>query len=97
MTRADIVKATGRDLSEMSRMIEKLVDREYAGCSSMGDQCARTMKLFQLGAVCPLLYLWEALLSLRGQAHHIVHEIGASGDPDHALGCVVVHASSRSA
>ena len=58
LTRADIVKATGRDLSEMSRMIEKLVDREYAGRSTMGDQCARTMKLFQLGAVCPLLYLW---------------------------------------
>jgi DNA-binding IclR family transcriptional regulator len=46
MTRAEIVKAMGRSPSEIYRMLERLVVRQYVTRIDGGDRYALTMKLF---------------------------------------------------
>jgi len=53
MTRSEIVKAMGRSPSEVYRMIERLVARQYVRRSDKGDQYALSMKLFLLGSAHP--------------------------------------------
>ncbi len=52
-TRAEIVKAIGRSQSEIYRMLERLVARDYVGRSPEGDRYMLTMKLFVLGSHYP--------------------------------------------
>jgi DNA-binding IclR family transcriptional regulator len=49
LTRAEILKAMGRGPSEVYRMLERLVARDYVARSREGDRYALTMKLFVLG------------------------------------------------
>lgn len=53
LTRAEIVKAIGRSPSEIYRMLERLVARDYVSRSAEGDRYAITMKLFVLGSLHP--------------------------------------------
>lgn len=53
LTRAEIVKAMGRGPSEIYRMLERLVARDYVSRSAEGDRYALTMKLFVLGSQHP--------------------------------------------
>ncbi|MGF1619851.1 MAG: IclR family transcriptional regulator [Rhodomicrobiaceae bacterium] len=53
LTRAEIVKAMGRSPSEIYRMLERLVARDYVSRSLEGDRYALTMKLFILGSHHP--------------------------------------------
>lgn len=53
LTRAEIVKAIGRSPSEIYRMLERLVARDYVSRSMEGDRYALTMKLFVLGSQHP--------------------------------------------
>lgn len=46
LTRAEIVKAMGRGPSEIYRMLERLVARDYVVRSAAGDRYALSMKLF---------------------------------------------------
>lgn len=48
LTRAEIVKAMGRSPSEIYRMLERLVARNYVARSAEGDRYELTMKLFLL-------------------------------------------------
>lgn len=48
LTRAEIVKAMGRGPSEVYRMLERLVVRDYVSRSMEGDRYALTMRLFAL-------------------------------------------------
>ena len=48
LTRGEIVKAMGRGPSEIYRMLERLVARDYVNRSAEGDRYALTMKLFVL-------------------------------------------------
>lgn len=48
MTRAEIVKAMDRSQSEIYRMLERLVARDYVSRSPEGDRYTLTMKLFVL-------------------------------------------------
>jgi DNA-binding IclR family transcriptional regulator len=49
LTRAEIVKAMGRSPSEIYRMLERLVGRDYVTRSPEGDRYALSLKLFVLG------------------------------------------------
>jgi len=49
LTRAEIVKAMGRGPSEIYRMLERLVARDYVTRSQQGDRYALSLKLFVLG------------------------------------------------
>lgn len=49
LTRAEIVKAMGRSQSEIYRMLERLVGRDYVTRSQEGDRYALSLKLFVLG------------------------------------------------
>ncbi|MET0209944.1 MAG: IclR family transcriptional regulator, partial [Burkholderiaceae bacterium] len=49
LTRAEIVKAMGRSQSEIYRMLERLVARQYVTRSLEGDRYALGLKLFVLG------------------------------------------------
>lgn len=53
MTRAEIVKAMGRGPSEIYRMLERLVRRDYISRSIGGNHYQLTMKLFLLGSQHP--------------------------------------------
>lgn len=53
LTRTEIVKAIGRSPSEIYRMLERLVARDYVSRSIEGDRYAITMKLFVLGSQHP--------------------------------------------
>lgn len=48
LTRAEIVKLLGRNASEIYRMLERLVAREYVARSDAGDRYSLTLKLFSL-------------------------------------------------
>ena len=48
LTRGEIVKAMGRGPSEIYRMLERLVARDYVSRSAEGDRYALTMKMFVL-------------------------------------------------
>lgn len=95
MTRAEIVKAIGRGPSEIYRMIERLVAREYVSRSAEGDRYSLTMKLFMLGNVHPPLRrltahaqpLMDELASATNQSLHL-----AALEGDHAI--VIANASS---
>ena len=97
LTRAEIVKATGRGASEIFRMIERLVARDYVSRSAEGDRYALTMKLFHLGAVYPPLHrlvtaAQPVMDGFAARAMQSVHLVIV--DQDKAR--VVAHASSPS-
>jgi DNA-binding IclR family transcriptional regulator len=48
LTRAEITKALGRNASEIYRMLERLVARQYVIRSEAGDRYALSLKLFAL-------------------------------------------------
>ncbi len=98
MTRAEIVNALGKSHSEIYRMIERLVARNYVSRSIEGDRYALTMKLFHLGALHPPLRrlvghaqpLMDEFSSRSMQAVHLV-----VADMGYAL--VVARSSGRAA
>ncbi len=49
LTRGEIVKAMGRGPSEIYRMLERLVARQYVTRSAEGDRYALSLKLYVLG------------------------------------------------
>lgn len=53
LTRAEIVKSMGRSPSEIYRMLERLVARDYVVRSTGGDRYALSMKLFVLANRLP--------------------------------------------
>lgn len=53
LTRAEIVRAMGKSPSEIYRMIERLVARDYVSRSAQGDRYELTMKMFLLGVKHP--------------------------------------------
>jgi DNA-binding IclR family transcriptional regulator len=55
LTRGEIVKAMGRNPSEIYRMLERLVARQYVARSPEGDRYALSLKLFVLGQRHPPL------------------------------------------
>lgn len=55
LTRAEIVKLLGRNASEIYRMLERLVAREYVARSEGGDRYSLTLKLFSLAHQQPPL------------------------------------------
>lgn len=80
LTRAEIVKAMGRGPSEVYRMLERLVARDYVARSQEGDRYALTMKLFILAHRHPPLRrlvaraqpLMEVFARAAGQSCHLV-------------------------
>ena len=95
LTRAEIVKAMGKGPSEVYRMLERLVARDYVSRSREGDRYALTMKLFVLGhrhppvrrLVARALPLMDAFaLAVRQSCHLVV--------PDRDAAIVVAQASS---
>lgn len=80
MTRAEIVKAMGRSASEIYRMLERLVARDYVSRSPEGDRYALTMKLFVLAhrhppvrrLVTRALPLMDAFARAALQSSHLV-------------------------
>ncbi len=80
MTRAEIVKAMGRSASEIYRMLERLVARDYVSRSPEGDRYALTMKLFVLAhrhppvrrLVARALPLMDAFARAALQSSHLV-------------------------
>lgn len=95
MTRAEIVKAMGRGPSEVYRMLERLVARDYVVRSLEGDRYTLSMKLFMLAHRHPpvrrlaehALPLMDGFAHEAGQACHLVIR-----DRDAAI--VVAHANS---
>lgn len=55
LTRAEIVKEMGRGPSEIYRMLERLVARQYVRRSAGGDRYALSLKLFALANMHPPL------------------------------------------
>ena len=55
LTRAEIVKEMDRSASEIYRMLERLVARQYVMRSASGDRYALSLKLFALAHVHPPL------------------------------------------
>jgi len=94
-TRAEIVKAIGRSQSEIYRMLERLVARDYVSRSAEGDRYALTMKLFFLGARYPPVRrlvaraqpLMDAFAERTQQSVHLAM-------PEHGAALVVAQASS---
>ncbi len=98
MTRAEIVNALGKSHSEIYRMIERLVARNYVSRSVEGDRYALTMKLFHLGALHPPLrrlvgHVQPLMDEFASQSMQAIHLVVA--DMGHAL--VVARSSSRAA
>jgi DNA-binding IclR family transcriptional regulator len=96
MTRAEIEKAMGRRPSEIYRMLERLVMRQYVSRSTEGDRYALTMKLFLLGSehppmrrmVAQAMPLMDEFADLTQQSIHMVA-------PDRGIGVVIAQASGR--
>ncbi|MGF7008227.1 IclR family transcriptional regulator [Aminobacter sp. BE322] len=94
LTRAEIVKAMGRGPSEVYRMLERLVARDFVSRSPEGDRYALTMKLFILAHRHPPVRrlvaraqpLMDAFSIAAGQSCHLVA-------PDRDAALVVAHAS----
>ncbi|WP_404406517.1 IclR family transcriptional regulator [Pelagibacterium halotolerans] len=88
MTRAEIVKAMDRGPSEIYRMLERLVAREYVSRSPEGDRYSLSLKLFVLAhrhppvrrLVTRALPLMDAFARDARQSLHLVVE-----DRGHAL------------
>lgn len=80
LTRGEIVKAMGRSASEIYRMLERLVARDYVSRSAEGDRYALTMKLFLLAhrhppvrrLVTRALPLMDAFARTALQSSHLV-------------------------
>lgn len=80
LTRAEIVKAMGRGPSEVYRMLERLVARDYVGRSLEGDRYMLTMKLFSLAhrhpplrrLIAPAQPLMDAFARETRQSCHLV-------------------------
>lgn len=80
LTRGEIVKAMGRGPSEIYRMLERLVARDYVARSAEGDRYALTMKLFVLAhrhppvrrLVTRALPLMDAFARAAQQSCHLV-------------------------
>ncbi len=95
MTRAEIVKAMGRSPSEIYRMIERLVMRQYLHRSLEGDRYSLTMKLFVLGSHHPPLRrmaaqaqpLMDQFANANQQSLHLVA-------PDRGMVVVIAQASA---
>lgn len=66
LTRAEIVRAMEKSPSEIYRMIERLVARDYISRSAQGDRYELTMKMFLLGVKHP------PMRRLRAQAQPIM-------------------------
>lgn len=94
LTRAEIVKAMGRGPSEVYRMLERLVARDFVSRSPEGDRYALTMKLFILAHRHPPVRrlvaraqpLMDTFSLAAGQSCHLVA-------PDRDAAIVVAHAS----
>ncbi|MBS0565228.1 MAG: IclR family transcriptional regulator [Proteobacteria bacterium] len=97
LTRAEIVKAMGRSPSEIYRMLERLVARQYVTRIEGGDRYALTMKLFLLAHSHPPLRrliaqaqpLMDAFARETRQSCHLVM-------PDAGHGVVLAQASPDS-
>lgn len=85
LTRAEIVRAMGRSQSEIYRMVERLVARDYVTRSPEGDRYALSLKLFVLGArhppverlVARALPLMDGFCKAAEQSCHLcVHDRG---------------------
>ncbi|CAB3657704.1 IclR family transcriptional regulator [Trinickia soli] len=63
LTRAEIMKALGRNASEIYRMLERLVARQYVMRSAAGDRYSLSLKLFALAHRHPPMnrFIAEAL------------------------------------
>jgi DNA-binding IclR family transcriptional regulator len=70
LTRAEIMKALGRNASEIYRMLERLVARQYVMRSSAGDRYSLSLKLFALAHRHPPMnrFIAEALPVMQGFA-----------------------------
>lgn len=94
LTRGEIVKAMGRGPSEVYRMLERLVARDYVSRSREGDRYALTMKLFALAHRHPpvrrlvdrALPLMDAFAREAVQSCHLVI-------PERDAAIVVAHSS----
>ncbi|TCR66594.1 IclR family transcriptional regulator [Bosea sp. BK604] len=94
LTRGEIVKAMGRGPSEIYRMLERLVARDYVVRSSGGDRYALSMKLFVLANRHPPIRRlvaqaqpqMDAFARQTGQSCHLVV-------PDRGAAIVVAQAS----
>lgn len=94
LTRGEIVKAMGRGPSEIYRMLERLVARDYVSRSAEGDRYALTMKLFVLAHRHPpvrrlvnrALPLMDGFARAAQQSCHLVM-------PDRDAGIVVAQAT----
>ncbi len=53
LTRAEITKSLGRNASEMYRMLERLVARQYVVRSAGGDRYSLSLKLYALAPPAP--------------------------------------------
>lgn len=85
LTRGEIVKAMGRGPSEIYRMLERLVARDYVSRSPEGDRYALSLKLFVLAhrhppvqrLVARALPAMDAFAKAAGQSCHLgVHDRG---------------------
>ena len=98
MTRAEIVNALGKSHSEIHRMIERLVARNYVSRSVEGDRYALTMKLFRLGTEHPPLrrlvgHVQPLMDEFSRKSMQAVHLVVA----DMGHGLVVARSTSRAA
>lgn len=97
MTRSEIVKAMGKSPSEIYRMVERLVARNYVTRSFEGDRYALSIKLFQLGSAYPPLrrmvtHVQPLMDNFSAQCLQSVH----LAVPEMGQAHVVAQASSRS-
>lgn len=95
LTRAEIERALGRSSSEIYRMLERLVARQYVRRSPEGDRYALSLKLFSLAAHHPPL---QRLVSL---ALPLMHRFSAEAEQSchlavHDRGNMLVVAQSNS-
>lgn len=67
LTRAEIMKALGRNASEIYRMLERLVARQYVARSPGGDRYSLSLKLFALAHRHPPMnrFIAEALPAMQ--------------------------------
>jgi len=85
LTRGEIVKAMGRSPSEIYRMLERLVARNYVSRSAEGDRYALSLKMFVLSQrhppisrlVSQAMPAMERFTQAAGQSCHLgVHDRG---------------------
>jgi DNA-binding IclR family transcriptional regulator len=94
LTRAEIVKAMGRGPSEIYRMLERLVVRDYVSRSVEGDRYALTMKLFVLGSQHPpVRRLVARALPLMDRFAHDTQQSVHLATPDRGAAVVVAQSS----